>query len=159
MKRETTAQKLAALLGIEEKVDTSVYSDKPKKRKASLGISEDEIQKRREAQGLLYFLQAPELFKYNTCKNCEEPFLVSRPQVAYCSYTCIEHALLKIGIKWNQKGEYERLTKEAYEGNEPIWIRRIDFIKELIESVPVEPSTTDHEHDQTKHPELSSLGV
>lgn len=142
MKKVTTANKLAEILGLTGKVDTSHYEEDPKKRKklqktkpGIQGITEDEIQKFREAQGVIYFLQAPELFTNNICKHCNEPFLVSRKQVAYCSYTCIEKSLEEIGITWSRKGNYEALAQDpsVFEKNEPIWITKLDQIRKVLD--------------------------
>lgn len=139
MKKHTYANKLAAILGIEDKVDTTIYADKPQKGKVKkLGPPEGEVQNFRQAQAITYFLQAPELFSKAKCKHCGEEYLVSRHQVAYCSYTCIEKELEKQGIKWSRAGEYEILAKEVYDGNEPMWIRNIEFIRELVAQFTVE---------------------
>jgi hypothetical protein len=140
MKKETTANKLAALLGLTDKVAIPEHfkdKTKPEKKKttsAHIGISEDKIQDFRAAQGLVYFLQAPELFKLKTCKHCGEQFLVSRMYVAFCSYTCIEKSLEEMGIKWRKGSDLEALVSdpEVYEGNEPIWIKNIDRIKAVL---------------------------
>ena len=141
MKKVTTANKLADLLGLGPKVDTSHFEDDPKKRKKLLekkgkiqGISEDEIQKFREAQGIIYFLQAPELFTHNTCKHCGEDFLVSRKQVSHCSYTCVKKSLEELGIEWSRDGKFEELAQDTsvFEKNEPIWIKNLDRIRKVL---------------------------
>jgi hypothetical protein len=142
MKKVTAAERLLEALGMQGKFDTSKYEEDPKKRqklqkknKSGLqGITEEEIQTFREAQGVIYFLQAPELFKQNQCKHCEEFFLVSRRDVAYCSYTCIKLSLAELGIEWSRDGKFEELAKDpsVYDGNEPIWIRNLDRIKKVL---------------------------
>lgn len=145
-KRKPTAaeNKLNALLGlttVAEKVQHNVLD-------SFYGISEDEIQDFREAQGLVYFLQAPALFQSKVCKHCGEPFLVSRLYVAFCSYTCIRKDLESRGfLRWEKGHDLEALANdpEVYEGNEPIWIRNpklsqvLAILKELLEN----PDSTD----------------
>lgn len=141
MKKETTANKLAALLGLTDKVTIpEQFKDKTKPSKAKptsaeIGISEAEIQDFRAAQGLIYFLQAPELFSMKICKHCGEGFLVSRKYVGFCSYTCIEKSLEEMGIKWRKGHDLEALARdpEVYDGNEPIWIRNLDRIKAVLD--------------------------
>lgn len=144
MKKVTTANKLAEILGIADKVDTTKYEDDPKKRKKLQShlakyqpVPEEEIQNFRAAQGMIYFLQAPELFSAKICKHCGEGFLVSRQQVAYCSYTCIKKELEKLGVTWSREGNYEVLANDesVYEGNEPIWVRNLDVIRQLLDSI------------------------
>ena len=149
MKQTTTVNKLAALLGIAE--DTAAQSkhvveeakSKAKvkrgvkqitKHPVDIGVSEDEIQSFRAAQGLHYFLQAPELFSLKTCKHCGASFLVSRKYVAFCSYTCIKASLNEVGIAWNKGDDIESLANDpqVYEGNEPIWVRNIDRVKQVL---------------------------
>jgi hypothetical protein len=134
MKKETYAKKLAALLGLEEHL--------PEKQAAAnqpIAVKEDEIAKAREAQALLYFFQAPELFQAKVCPHCGEGFLVSRRFVKCCSYTCIQKELESIGINWSrtkEDGTYdidEDYIKSIYEGNEPLWINRIDLIRSMVE--------------------------
>lgn len=120
MKNETKANKLNALLGL-----TAVAEEiKTKVTGKVMGVSEKEIQSFRAAQGLLYFLQAPELFSARICTHCSEPFLVSRKYVAYCSYECIRKSLEDQGIKWRKGYDLESLAldPQVYDGNEPIWI-------------------------------------
>ncbi len=140
MKATTTASKLAALFGIQQEVvETSTIHEEENKKNGKgkfRGIPEESIQNYREAQGLIYFLQAPKLFTARTCKHCGEGFLVSRHQVAYCSYNCIELELKKMGIdEWSRKNDIPSLVKEIYDDNEPLWVRNIDGIKSLINQV------------------------
>lgn len=142
MKKETYANKLASLLGLDTKVvEKAGYVDKKKQKSNStssngpVGITEDQIQKYREMQGLWYFLQAPELFSAKKCPHCKEAFLVSRPFVAFCSYTCIEKDLESKGLSWSKGKDIEALVKTVYEGNEPIWIRNIDRIRTVLDEV------------------------
>lgn len=137
MKIDTYARKLAELLGGELTNLVPTISNKSGKATLNLpvGITEDEIQTFRAAQGLRYFLQAPELFTPKVCPHCNEGFLVSRMYVAFCSYTCILKSLEEQGIAWSRKDEYELLTKDVYEGNEPIWIKNLDVIHTMIETL------------------------
>jgi hypothetical protein len=136
VRKETIQNKLAELLGLTEFVVEVDKKGKPKpKTNAPIGVSEDEIQNFRAAQGLTYFLQAPELFSAKTCPHCGEGFLVSRKYVAFCSYTCIEKDLEAKGIKWSRKGDIDSLIKDVYEGNEPIWIKNLEALQEVISSV------------------------
>lgn len=146
MKMETTANKLAELLGISQEVvaqskvvvEAAKNKKQPKgktsKHPIDIGVSEDEIQSFRAAQGLFYFLQAPELFSLKTCKHCSAEFLVSRKYVAFCSYTCIKASLNEIGIAWTKGDDIESLANDpqVYDGNEPIWVRNVDRIRSII---------------------------
>lgn len=141
MKQETIANKLAKLLKIEDKVDTTAYSDKPvsKRSKRFAGIPEEEIQTYREGQALILFFQAPELYTPKICKHCGTSFLVSRHQVSYCSYDCVERECLKItGVKWTRKKDMELMVKEVWEGNEPLIIRNIDRIRKVLDEAETE---------------------
>lgn len=141
MKKVTYANKLAALLGIDQKVvEKAGYVDPKKKKSTStsgpVGLQENQIQELREMQGLWYFLQAPELFSAKKCPHCGIDFLVSRPFVAFCSYTCIEKDFeRKTGILWKKGQDPEALAKEVYEGNEPIWVRNLDRIRKVLNTI------------------------
>jgi hypothetical protein len=143
LKKATTVNKLAALLGITEDVvaksvhvknDPQVQKELKRKASSRIGISEDEIQDFRAAQGIVYFLQAPELFSPKVCPHCGESFLVSRQFVAFCSYTCIAKDLESKGLKWEKGKDIEALVTSVYEGNEPIWIKNIDRLREALDS-------------------------
>lgn len=133
MKKETYEAKLAALLGLTPKLE----EHKATKNKV-IAVTEDEIGKSREAQALLYFLQAPDLFQAKICPHCGEGFLVSRRFVKCCSYTCIAKELETVGIKWSRLQEdgtfdiSEEFIKSVYEGNEPLWVRNLDVIRSLV---------------------------
>lgn len=134
MKKDTYAKKLAELLGIE---DVKQKVDEKKKQRQGIieGITEEEIQGFREAQGIIYFLQAPALFQFKICKECGADFLVSRLYVAYCSYTCIKLNLNKMGFEWRKGNDIETLVADpqTYNGNEPIWIRNLENLKAALE--------------------------
>lgn len=136
MRKETIQNKLADLLGLTEfKVEPPKKGAKSKPKtnsNAPVGVSEEEIQNFRAAQGITYFLQAPELFTPKTCPHCGEGFLVSRKYVAFCSYTCIQKDLEAKGINWSRSGNIESLVKDVYEGNEPIWIKNLDALQEVL---------------------------
>lgn len=140
MKAETAQAKLAKLLGIEKE------HEEFKAKKANLngdlrGITESEIQSYREVQGLVYFLMAPELYTARVCQrsSCGQPFLVSRKNVAYCSYTCIEKNMEEIwGIKWTYSGDYEDAAVHLYDKNEPLWIRNMDALKKCLDWLTAE---------------------
>lgn len=125
MKRETYQNKLADLLGLHQFKVEAPKSTKSKGKTESpyVGVTEDAIQQFRQVQGLVYFLQAPELFSHKVCPHCKESFLVSRQFVAFCSYTCIKKDLEAKGIGWSRDKDIEVLVKDVYEGNEPLWIR------------------------------------
>lgn len=127
MKKETTLDKLNAILGLTKQAEEV----KVKASGKTLGISEHEIQTWREIQGIIYYLHAPHLFQPKICKNCGTRFVVSRLYVAFCSYLCIKESLRKMGIEWSRDREdYEILvTSNVYEGNEPIWIRESNLLK------------------------------
>lgn len=136
MKKETYANKLVELFGLQDKVDTTIYSDKPlhKRKKRFAGISEEQIQEYRHPTAFWYFLQAPELFSSRVCKHCEMPFLVSRHQVAFCGYDCVERQIMQdYGVKWTRKGNIELMVKEVFDGNEPLWITNLDEIERLVQ--------------------------
>lgn len=147
MKKETAEERLNKLLGIDPEL-----IEREKKRKAALeanrtgkiqGITEEEIQNFREMQGIVYFLQAPALFQSKTCPNCKIPFMVSRLFVAYCSYDCIRESLRHtLGTDWEKGNDLEALAIDprVYDGNEPIWIRNLSKLKEILESISYEPS-------------------
>ena len=138
MKRETYQNKLAELLGLDQfKVEAPKGTkSKGKTESKYVGITEDGIQQFRQAQGLIYFLQAPELFSHKVCPHCGENFLVSRQFVAFCSYTCIKKDLETKGLAWSRGEDYELLAREVYEGNEPLWIREplLSRLREVLDS-------------------------
>ena len=141
MKRSTMQNKLAELLGLDQfKVDAKTGQTlKDKNTNVAVGITEEELQEFRAAQGLSYFLQAPELFTPKVCPHCGEGFLVSRQYVKFCSWTCIRKDLEERGLVLN-KGEdlesfIERKNRDAYEGNEPLWIRDLDKLKSALEKL------------------------
>jgi len=139
MKKETYQNKLAELLGLDQFiVDTAKASSKskPKSEDKFVGITEDEIQSFRAAQGLVYFLQAPELFSLKTCPHCGAEFLVSRQYVAFCSYTCISKDLEAKGIAWSKGEDIDSLITAVYDGNEPIWVRNVDRIRQILDTLP-----------------------
>lgn len=157
MRKSTVQNKLAALLGLEDfKVDEkSGKSVKDiKNYNQPVGISEDEIQDFRAAQGLVYFLQAPELFSAKNCPHCGEQFLVSRQFVAFCSYTCIKKDLENKGIGWSRGSDLEALAQsDIYEGNEPLWVKNLDQLQSILETLlqarsKVEPSLLANRHLQ-----------
>lgn len=127
MKRETQLDKLNALLGISKKAEEV----KIKSTGNTVGITEDKIQKWREIQGVIYFLQAPALFSPKTCTNCGMKFTVSRLFVSCCSYDCITESLRKIGITWEKGSNLESLAldPQVYDGNEPLWVRQPTLLR------------------------------
>lgn len=137
MKQETYLNKLNELLGIDPGVAQQIKKKVEAKKGNVIGVTEDEIQEYREAEGILYFLEAPHLFHARVCKRCEEPFLVSRLHVAYCSYNCIEHSIWDLyGVKWSRSTQLETdpelVVREVFEGNEPIWIRRLPTLQKAL---------------------------
>lgn len=139
MKAETAQEKLNRMLGL---APEKVAEVKAKTTGKVVEVSEDDIQEFREAQGLLYFLKAPELFTYKVCKHCGDGFLVSRLYVGFCSYTCIRKELEKDGIKWRKGHDIEALVADVYEGNEPIWLRQ-RVLSKLLEMVSKPPNESD----------------
>lgn len=127
MRKITQENKLNALLGLTAKAEEV----KVRSTGRIVGVTEEEIQEFREAQGLIYFLQAPALFTPKICPECEERFMVSRQYVKYCSYQCIKTSLVKIGIKWSKGKDLERLAQDpqVFDGNEPLWIRQSVLMK------------------------------
>lgn len=166
MKKETYLEKLNKLLGLEAKVEEIKVQNEAKKGKF-VGVTEDEIQAFREAQGVIYFLQAPALFQSKVCKHCTHPFLVSRLYVAYCSYTCIRASLKEMGFEWDKgkdiEADHERMLeyindKEIYNGQEPIWVRNLSTLKaalqKLIELHTSEPTQKSDQETPTSSPSL-----
>lgn len=142
-KKETYADKLARLLGLEA-VKEETDKQKAARKGNTQGISEDEIQNFREAQGIIYFLQAPSLFQHKVCKHCGSDFLVSRLYVAYCSYTCIKKSLNEQGLDWRKGRDIEALAqdKQVYEGNEPIWIRNLPQLQSALRKLEQDSLTS-----------------
>lgn len=133
MKPDTYKDKLNALLGITPDVVEKIEQKKAGKLGNIIGVTEEEIDERREMEGLIYFLQAPELFHARVCKHCEEPFLVSRLHVAYCSYQCIQNDMKKNwGTYWSRTADMERMVLEVYEGNEPLWLRNLPMLQRAL---------------------------
>lgn len=158
MKKSTVANKLNELLGITTKVEEV----KTKSTGKIVGITEEEIQTFREAQGLIYFLQAPSLFTPKICPHCKEGFMVSRKYVSYCSYTCIEKSLEELGITWSRKGNIDSVVKDIYDGNEPLWIhqsnlKKLHGIVSNLLSVHSEDGTTS-QSSQTQQSHVISSG-
>lgn len=136
MKKETYANKLFELLGLQEKAqELAPELVDPKGHKSKYNrvqeIPEEKIQDFRAAQGLIYFLRAPELFSSRICPHCGEHFLVSRMYVAFCSYTCIKKDLNERGLEWRKGRDIEVIVREVYDGNEPLWISP-DMVKRLL---------------------------
>lgn len=156
MKRETQLDKLNALLGIKKEV---VQEVKAKTTGNTVGITEENIQKWRELQGIVYFLQAPALFQPKSCSNCGTKFVVSRLFVSCCSYDCITEALRKQGVEWSKGSDLEALTidPQVYNGNEPIWIRQptLSRLQEILASL-LNPET---DSSLTKPSELAPTGL
>lgn len=135
MKKTTVVNNLNALLGITEKVEEV----KVRTTGRIVGVAEEEIQSFREAQGLIYYLSAPALFTKRICGHCGFPFMVSRKQVAFCSYSCINRSLEKLGITWSKGNNFEALAldREVYNGNEPLWITHstLTKLKEMVSNI------------------------
>lgn len=125
-------EELAKLLGLELPV---VPVKIPKKQ--IMAIDELETQRYREAEGIAYFLKAPQLFVARECLWCGSKFLVSRRHIAYCSYDHLKSGLNRMGIQWNKDSSFEAIVHDEFQDNEPIWIRNISQIKEIV---------TDFEH-------------
>jgi hypothetical protein len=139
MKKETYEKKLADLLGL-----TNLVEEKQAQKAAHnkvVAVPEEDINKAREAQGMLYFLQAPDLFQAKVCPHCGADFLVSRRFVKCCSYTCIAKELENQGIRWSRLKDddtyeiSEEWIKQIYEGNEPLWVRNLDVIAALLNNM------------------------
>jgi hypothetical protein len=131
MKEETRIRKMMEALGLAD------VHQATEAKKANLNmpvvVDEAKIDDFRAAQGLIYFLRAPELFSLKTCKHCGEDFLVSRQYVACCSYTCIRKDLEERGFKWRAGEDIEALVQsEVYEGNEPLWVRNLDSVTRAL---------------------------
>ncbi len=160
MKTETYEQKMAELFGIStevvEKVKVQRNQLEAKRSGKIQGISEFEIQKFREMQAVIYFLQAPQLFHLKVCPRCEQPFMVSRLFVGFCSYDCIREQIRdELGTNWEKSRDLEALAVDphVWNGNEPLWIRNLPRLKEILEQLVVF-----QENDQLKNPTDQSLG-
>lgn len=138
MKQETTEAKLNALFG--DLFQEKVAEVKTRTTGKVVGVTEEEIQNFRAAQGILYFLQAPKLFTYKVCGNCGADYFVSRRDVAFCSYSCIKLKLREQGFEWRKGNDIEALIDDpqVYNGNEPIWIHShaLQSIREMVLSLP-----------------------
>lgn len=166
MKKETYANKLFDLLGIKqeaEKLAPDLIDPTGKKRAQKYnkyqGVSEEEIQNFRAMQGLIYFLQAPELFSSRICPHCGEHFLVSRQFVAFCSYTCIKKDLEAKGLEWRKGNDIEAIVRDVYDGNEPLWIspnmvNRLKAVLETTQESLLSPTST---QSQDKHGSSETL--
>ena len=132
MKKETYQAKLAKLLGMAPPPEES-----KKNLNVAVSVPEANIQEFRAMQGVVYFLQAPELFTPKVCTHCGESFLVSRQYVKCCSYTCIRMELREAGIEWSKGHDLEALANDpnVYEGNEPIWIRNLDRLRAVLDKL------------------------
>ena len=135
MKAETAEQRLAALLGLSDKFQPKDPKKKTTNSPTNIAIEEADLQKQRRIEGVYYFLQAPDLFSTRVCKNCHEPFLVSRRNVAHCSYTCLKSSLLKLGIEWTRDGDYIELAKDVWDNNEPLIITKVDQIQTILNKI------------------------
>lgn len=146
MKNKSLAEKrmLEALGLTEEKEKVEAKKQKAKSSKIQ-GVSEEEIQEFRAAQAVVYFLQAPELFTPKVCKHCEAVFVVSRRDVAFCSYTCIKASLKELGIEWRRgialEVAIEEAIKHVYDGNEPLWIKNVDRLRKVLNKLSSETTS------------------
>jgi len=135
LKKETAKDRLAKLLGLEVVKEETEKKEKIRQGNTE-GVTEEEIQNFREFEAIVYYLQAPQLFHPRLCKQCGAPFLVSRLQVAYCSYNCIEYSIYaNYGIKWTRSTDKEVMVKEVYGGNEPLWIRNVWTLQKALEKL------------------------
>lgn len=141
MKQETMANKMAALLGIDTSKVSHSFTEKPRNPRLSPAmeaVQEHEIQTFRAVQGIIYFLQAPELFTPKTCKQCGDGYLVSRRNVGHCSYSCLRKSIKEItGQEWTRGHDFDVIIKEVWDDNEPIWIKNLDRIRAVLDSVPI----------------------
>jgi hypothetical protein len=145
-------KQLAELLGLEvPKAQVKI----PKKQ--IMAIEELDTQKIREAEGVAFFLKAPELFVARECVWCGTEFLVSRRNIAYCSWEHLQKGLNREGIRWDKDKGFEAIVHDYFEDNEPIWIRRLDQIREILNdfepmlrkyevltSIPETPETSEY---------------
>lgn len=135
MRKETYLAKMAALLDLDIPEEAIKPKEPDKRNPHETAVEEAEIARFRAKQGVVYFLLAPKLFHPRTCRKCEAPFLVSRKQVAYCSYECLQHDIRdNFGIRWERLDDMELTAKEVWEGNEPLWVNNLDQIQEVIDS-------------------------
>ena len=101
-------------------------------RKVIQAMEEFDLQKIREAEGVAFFLNAPDLFSLRTCQWCGVEFLVSRREIWYCGIPHLQLGLNRQGIKWDKDKGFEAIVHDHFEDNEPIWIRRLNDIREIL---------------------------
>lgn len=85
-----------------------------------------------EAESTLYYVEARGAgFKDKECKECHLPFSSTHLAIAYCSDTCRERALNKIGIPWNPYGKSDT---ERWDGRIPKTLgpKALELAKEAI---------------------------
>jgi hypothetical protein len=156
VKKETAAEKMMALLQAAAekgqvdktkatklvKVKEEVETRELARQGNTQAISEEMIQDFRAAQGIIYFLQAPELFQLKVCKHCGAHFYVSRLYVAFCSYTCIKNSLREMGVSWRKGEDIDSLIQDPqiFNGQEPIWIRNLPMLRKCLEDLTSLPS-------------------
>lgn len=167
---EKAAEKLAKLLGLTEVLEETVQQKEILQGNLH-GVSEDKIKERRDLQGILYFLRAPDLFTFRDCNHCGTNFAVSRLQVAYCSYNCIRDSLKAKGLDWKRSENMEVIVRESYDGNEPLWISAEtllsleEALRTLLDKKPFEvgepptksPTPGDSELDSVKETKPSAV--
>jgi hypothetical protein len=133
MKDETYLKKLNKILGISPEVAEQAAIQRKIQQGDTVGIPDEEIEKFRELEGVIYFLQAPELFHSRVCAWCDASFFVSRLNVAHCSYSCLEaHIWEDYGVKWRRRENMELMVKEVYGGNEPLWVRNLPRLQKAL---------------------------
>jgi hypothetical protein len=93
MKDETKLNKLAALFGLQEHVPAKPTPPDPRE-------SEKAVQRSREAEATILYLEEPARFVTRKCGHCDEVFAVDRTNISMCSDTCrTKHLLEKFGIE------------------------------------------------------------
>ena len=136
MKKETYANKLAKMLGLETLAPEPSTKKTVGAKPNYTGIEFSQIEHYREATALSLFLQAPALFSPATCKHCNEPFLVSRHFVAFCSYGCLKADLYELGIEWHPEARIdEAYVRRVWDDNEPLRVSPHAFklLQEMIQ--------------------------
>lgn len=107
MSDEIKKKRLAELLGMELPVEA------PKLSKEQIKSAQDIS---REAEAVLFYIFDSRKFIQRECTNCGYTFAVNRGNVGYCSDTCREHALAKIGISWDHNKDQD----ERWDFREPL---------------------------------------
>lgn len=132
-RRETQADKLAALLGINKEVAETAKPQPPRSKHVE-GMDGPEVGHYRTAEAVVLFFQAPKLFSVLDCKNCGKPFAVSRKHVRHCSKDCLQEMLRADGLHLDESYGSAEYISRVWLGNEPLTIppEVLETISEML---------------------------